>query len=1085
MKQITLFTLFISYFLGTTLLKGQNLMPQIIPPSPNATALAMYSDYPVSHFTGVPDINIPLYEIKIGDYTLPISLSYHASGIMVGQEASNVGLGWVLNAGGAISRTVRCYDDFGGEGYCITGYFKSPDISTNFNDATYFETSITGSGPILRLKRDAEPDIFYCNIPGFSSKFVIGQDKKPHFFNLSQHVALEYHESGLSFTVCTADGVKYIFSQDHREKTTTSTATAGDNWHEPIYRSNITTTWYLSEIVLPNNRSIKFRYRNHPYESPTYCSYINESLLNYKGYYCAGQTTYKNTIKTKTDVDGWELAEISWDHGSISFSSTDREDMLHSRKLDWITIKNSSGEQIKSFNFEYDYFNPNIGNTDSEKSNKRRLKLTRLWEYGTRDNKRISKPYEFLYFEGTLPEKTSSKTDMFGYYNGEINHGSTVKQAYVKNSFRYLYNTANYLYFDGASKESSFDHLKIGTLRKIIYPTGGFAEFQYEENSFVVNDETKDLFISSELIYSTPIGVSSIYNEEYEDKSKTIDIRLNYAQELVLIYYFYDESTAIEDEIRKRIGMPLAKVWNASNQVVATVTFPDDMYYQKYNSFTKQYYPALKEGDRTKRFQLPAGNYRIEFLTPPPENTYITWQVHYDKDSYYPKHTGGGLRIANIKTDATERLFSYSPGTLITVPEFFYFQTMSTPYCEGNVHTGGTALYFVQVSNSTRPLTSFTTGSPIGYYNVSEYLTQNGSKSETKYSFYCEQESRMITFNYGGFTGSSPFAPNQPVFENGLLERQEFYNSGKLIRAIDYSYGNIYETTSPIYGYFKNGPDDYQRYAYQLYGIKNTSKITYDYFYNNNNSIGEEVETVIRHSYNNNTYQLEKTTTYDSENNELIEQTKYPSDYTDAVSKAMVDKHMLNKPVEQITLKNGKVINAQKTQYANMQGIYLPEKIFATNLNQSVPVSTYTNHYTQEVVFERYDEKGNIIQVRGKDGVPITYIWSYNKQYPVMEFLNATYDEVIVKLGNEITSIESDPASILSKQASLYNSLASMLPNTKMRLFTYKPLVGMTSVTDEKGITIYYEYDDAGRLIQTKDNEGKTQQSFEYHYQNN
>ncbi|MFQ8805401.1 MAG: hypothetical protein ACLR8Y_10185 [Alistipes indistinctus] len=34
-------------------------------------SLMRYVDYPVSHLTGVPDIRIPLYEIKAGRLTFP------------------------------------------------------------------------------------------------------------------------------------------------------------------------------------------------------------------------------------------------------------------------------------------------------------------------------------------------------------------------------------------------------------------------------------------------------------------------------------------------------------------------------------------------------------------------------------------------------------------------------------------------------------------------------------------------------------------------------------------------------------------------------------------------------------------------------------------------------------------------------------------------------------------------------------------------------------------------------------------------------------------------------------------------------
>ena len=66
---------------------------QVYPP--NAYALARYGDIPVDYSTGVPDISIPLMSISDKDITVNLSLSYHATGIKVDQEANWVGLGWV------------------------------------------------------------------------------------------------------------------------------------------------------------------------------------------------------------------------------------------------------------------------------------------------------------------------------------------------------------------------------------------------------------------------------------------------------------------------------------------------------------------------------------------------------------------------------------------------------------------------------------------------------------------------------------------------------------------------------------------------------------------------------------------------------------------------------------------------------------------------------------------------------------------------------------------------------------------------------------------------------------------------------
>ena len=65
-------------------------------------------DNMVDLFTGDFSYNIPLMEVD----GYPINISY-SSGIGVDDQASMVGLGWTLNAGGIINRAVRGIpDDF-------------------------------------------------------------------------------------------------------------------------------------------------------------------------------------------------------------------------------------------------------------------------------------------------------------------------------------------------------------------------------------------------------------------------------------------------------------------------------------------------------------------------------------------------------------------------------------------------------------------------------------------------------------------------------------------------------------------------------------------------------------------------------------------------------------------------------------------------------------------------------------------------------------------------------------------------------------------------------------------------------------
>jgi hypothetical protein len=79
----------------------------LTPVSPTASALGKYVDNPVSLYTGTPNITIPIYNIEMKEVSIPINLSYNPKNIQPENSASNVGLGWSLNAGGVITRAVK------------------------------------------------------------------------------------------------------------------------------------------------------------------------------------------------------------------------------------------------------------------------------------------------------------------------------------------------------------------------------------------------------------------------------------------------------------------------------------------------------------------------------------------------------------------------------------------------------------------------------------------------------------------------------------------------------------------------------------------------------------------------------------------------------------------------------------------------------------------------------------------------------------------------------------------------------------------------------------------------------------------
>lgn len=232
-------------FMPPVLAQNTRYLPKIIPQAPNTSSLLRFGVYEVNLFTGVPDISIPLYEIQAGDLKVPITLSYHASGIKVTDNASWVGLGWALSAGGMISRKVMAGpDEFQGNYLSGTHIIKASDIDPH-----------TQAGlDVLNLIRngsyDMEPDIFTYSMPGYDGKFFFNQrdSYKPVLMPYQPVVINKTLTSGqLKFDLLDEKGVQYKFGYTAAESCLSS---SGSN------SSSATTAWMLEQMRSANGGDV-------------------------------------------------------------------------------------------------------------------------------------------------------------------------------------------------------------------------------------------------------------------------------------------------------------------------------------------------------------------------------------------------------------------------------------------------------------------------------------------------------------------------------------------------------------------------------------------------------------------------------------------------------------------------------------------------------------------------------------------------------------------------------------------------------------------------------------------------------------
>jgi hypothetical protein len=475
----------------------------VIGPSPNAASYDKYGEIPVSTYTGVPDIEVPIHTIVNADIKVPVTLSYHSSGIRVDEEASRAGLGWVLNAGGVINRRVKDKDDFWYQwGYQhvplteffdseATEYFKrtNSNISMGFYDQEPCKRSIVGRpmdfGHYMDDDYDMEPDIFTFNFLGMTGRFVLGKNGE---VVKEKEDALKIQlmdTTGTKWQITAPDGMRYQF---YKPEVTT--------YHRPGFTNYETyiTTWYLTKIISPSGAEVTFNYvdqgpgdiqslftinqrdnlRSHTYEGP------NSPGCGVSGLVSTNPPGQSFTLTL--------LESITYRHGSLSFEYDSRIDINGDKRLSRIRINNSSNPaHSTSVELLHDYFTANSGgnvvpppnlNYDLNLFNKR-LKLLGVRHLDA--GGKVVSNHAFTYNETTLPPKNSYARDYWGYFNGQLGNSKMIPSLYFVEPFVGGVTISKY---DGGNREPHPQHAQAYLLKSIQYPTGGKSTIDYEPNDY-------------------------------------------------------------------------------------------------------------------------------------------------------------------------------------------------------------------------------------------------------------------------------------------------------------------------------------------------------------------------------------------------------------------------------------------------------------------------------------------------------------------------------------------------------------------------------------------------------------------------
>jgi len=1167
-----------------------------VPNSPEAMAFSKYGDIDVNMYHGQPNITLPLYEIVGRELSLPFFLNYDASGIKVEQLATWVGLGWNLNVGGRITRlTMGLPDDYINGNYVTTNdgrISERTELIQNIEEYLANTSKVFSSEQAVRDYflflddinnnfLDAQPDVFQINAPGLSTSIVfdIEDNNTPKSLDnprikINQVIrGINGNNEILGWIITNENGTRYTFGV-----TSTSSSVpvkheqvkrlGNDNSPSGIINNEYVSSWVLTKIESPNKKDIyEFDYYDTGYwNQPLFASAAVMSgvriQLN-KTYYSENEVSVQLGGGTDYKISQQFVSSIKHNgHRVVDFSRGSRTDIAYepnvNARLDQITIYDYNLNAQRFIDFDNDgYFNSN-GTQPLDK----RLKLDKVIFKDKYQNQ--IKEYILEYDRpDELPSRLDLGQDYGGYYNGANNQVLFPRYEYQ-----------NFV-FEGADRQPKENYAKIGTLKKIIYPTGGYTEFEYESNESLQapqdtsNQEWNNVLYANVSVTAgfdtttpcglccqdmygspTPPKVASViftveeegnYNVDYFDNAVGGNIQEAYIHrinsgpcevdsqgpiQLLLSPLPYDE---IVDECAP---IQNGLVWNKTSNPIDQIFLTPGCYQVtlaigNFNTNTigvTVWRPELvdvgggsvgqiieRPGIRVKSIKsydgdgayasgksysyLSQKNNHIPILSKVSstnQGTFLERTTSYPQGSApmitYPKvreyfiddngnnegyvdytfcsNNGGIVPHLNppfqlnfwpeLKSGKLvgSQVFD-AGGNEISNQNTAYFESFQSP-----ISMKGLAI-FINIENATK--WPYIKTVPGGYsYEMVEAQCSIGQGGQNF------GESEWDEIMRAGFHETSP-GPGQENSLNGegcvLPCLGDWQNCAPFVGLMDRVYGALEIKENFVHGSYGgiSVQTDTTYLRTPLEGFKklvNSSETFYEedsgYYFPlktiNTDSKGETYRTT-------RTFPIPNDPDYNSfyEKNRLTE-----------VVAQKTEKLNAGGTVE-------KFISAMKMEYYNSSVALVPSKTYSSKKGDA-------NADLEERETLTYYPNGNVKESRTVGGPTTTYIWGYDDMYLVAKVENATYSQVTAtgfSQGN-LNSLTNTEATKSSELQIIRNGL----PNALVTSYTYEPSIGITSITDPKGDSLQYEYDDYNRLKAIKDAAGNLVEDYRYKYKN-
>lgn len=1078
------------------------------PVSPSAFQFLKYTEMPVSEYSGIPSINIPIYNISVDDVNIPVQLTYHSNGIRTTQEASWVGLGWDLQFG-CIVQTINDCDDFIGKtignGQVLPNIRRIPDFIPSNGDGTPFKLPLRylrpGSDPaqgwshpypiaapryeqgfaISTMKYlpvngqydspelgvfdannynldpnvDSEPDIFSASIFGETIKFVTDLQTSSLVVLNRNDYFVQKTQNG--FKISSRSGCHYFFElRADIENYSTSTSFEGYGGSSSF---EITSRlFYLTKVVTKNNQEIVFEYvfngkhDTYPQYSEKYQKFIDKSISNIYPNIGFGSYFFSNA-NGNTLLYGVGIAKTY---------SLGKEDKYHLQAISFphgrIDISLTGRDDMLGEKKVSSISVSNLANL-----------IIKKWDFG------------YSYFESN-----SSITDGYTYPNGTSLNSEERSRLRLKLDFLQEVNGGKYVFsynptilplknsksqdywgFYGSGStlipsSEEIGHPEIGIvggtrladvnstsaciLTEIKYPTGGKVQFQYELNQF--DAEGMLGFISQNQVLSgCGLRVKDIIHID-NVTGKVLKVNYTYANGILL----------------------------SPKRVYRTVPYVRLLQYT---------------GPTNNRYEVESST-----LVETSANGVFTSN---------PLASSSGVGYGVV----TKREFS-SDGSI-----------------NGRIDT---------------------------YYH--NYKDSRNTTIENL-ALYCSLPTTPAMMNT---------LVGQPRTMNGSPFKKEYYNSlNKIVKKVEYSYS----TSIPfmcygvrifhwgwlnfVHNYINDNLQQHLIGYYPIFYVRSLEKSSVSIEYDEDES--ESISTITNNEIGvadliKSRSSLSSTGGIQNQRNSIVEYFEYPPDYPNDPSCSLL---LAKGRIDELYRVKRSEITVDYNNYPTWNDQVVLTNEFAEVGNQVVKSSTRidkhsgNNQHTEITNYNLYDEKANLLEYTQK-GQTSSFIWGYDKEYVTAEILNSaisdcayssfetsekggfsyvgiTQEDLTAPTGKRVYFLVNDGPNIninitktvspskkyivtLWKEASktvVVNNEgpqhiikqignwvlceyrvenASMIDiggegkidevrlypeMAQMNTYTYEPLIGMTSKCDVNNMITYYEYDELGRLKIVRD----------------